>query len=198
MTKKATTTEAATDKKPGTIDLSKVRLSQAYGALTKTKKLLVHVPVRKPPKHQFFRVHPGEDYRLECFVVEKMDDDATYLIDPEVVGLIPDVVRPVRLHLYVTRHGAPALWPLKLPDEDGKTNSWYTSAAEAAEHAMEHWVRMSSNRGNSAYDVITAEGIVTEPAWPDKSLQELIDKAFHERYVNSEDHPLILELTGSG
>ena len=52
------------------IDLEKVRLSQDFAALTRTEKLLVHVPVRKPAKHQFFRVHPGEDYRLECFIVE--------------------------------------------------------------------------------------------------------------------------------
>jgi hypothetical protein len=179
------------------IDLAKVRLSQDFAALTRTEKLLVHVPVRKPPKHQFFRVHPGEEYRLECFVVE-IDGDDTYLVDPEFVGHMPGIARPVRLHLYVTRHGVPALWPVKLPGEDGKTNPWYESAAECADIAMEKWVRLVANRELGAYDVIVAEGIPTEPAWPDKSLEELVSKAFRERYVDSEDHPLLRELLGIG
>jgi len=179
------------------IDLKKVRLSQDFAAMTSTEKLLVHVPVRKPPKHQFFRVHPDEDYRLECFVVE-IDGDDTYLVDPEFVGHMPGIVRPVRLHLYVTRYGAPALWPVKLPGEDGKTNPWYESAAECAGIAMERWVRLVANRELGAYDVIVAEGISKEPTWPDRSLEELVTKAFRERYVDSEDHPLLRELLGIG
>lgn len=179
------------------IDLEKVRLSQDFAALTKTEKLLVHVPVRKPAKHQFFRVHPGEEYRLECFIVE-IDGDETYLVDPALVGHMPGLARPVRLHLTVTRHGAPALWPLKLPGEDGKTNPWHESAAECADIAMEKWVRLVANRELGAYDVVVAEGIPTEPAWPDKTLAELVTKAFRDRYVDSEDHPLIRELLGVG
>ena len=179
------------------IDLAKVRLSQDFAAMTKTEKLLIHVPVRKPPKHQFVRVHPSEDYRLECFVVE-IDGDDTYLIDPELVGLMTGLARPVRLHLYVTRHGAPALWPLKLPGEDGKTNPWHESAAECAGIAMEKWVRLIPNRELGAYDVVVADGIPTEPAWPNKDMGELVTKAFRDRYVDSEDHPLVHELLGIG
>jgi hypothetical protein len=177
------------------IDLDKVRLSQDFTEMTRTEKLLIHVPVRKPSKHQFFRVHPDEEYRLECFVVE-MDGNETYLVDPAVAGAIPGLPRPVRLLLTVTRYGAPALWPLKLPGEDGKTNPWNDSAAECAEIAMERWVRMVANRDLGAYEAIVAEGIPTEPAWPNKSMEELVSKAFRDRYVESEDHPLIRELSG--
>ena len=63
---------------------------------------------------------------------------------------------------------------------------------------MEKWVRLLPNRELGAYDVVVAEGIPIEPTWPDKSLTELITTAFRARYVNSEDHPLILELLGIG
>jgi hypothetical protein len=178
-----------------TIDLEKVRLSQDFATLTQTEKLLVHVPVRKPLKHQFFRVHPGEEYRLECFVVE-IDSNETYLVDTALAGAIPGLARPVRLLVYVTRYGAPALWPLKLPGEDGKTNPWNESAAECAEKAMEKWVRMVANRELGAYDVIVAKGNLTDPIWPDKTMTELVSKAFRDRYVDSEDHPLLRELSG--
>jgi hypothetical protein len=181
----------------GNIDLNTVRLSQDFAAMAKTEKLLVHVPVRKPAKHQFVRVHPGEDYRLEVGIIA-IDGDDTYLVHPAVVGAVPELVKPVRLHLYVTRHGAPALWPVKLPGEDGKTNPWYASAAEAAEVAIKKWIRLVPNREVGAYDVIVAESIPTEPTWPDKSMEELVSKAFADKFIEDEDHPLLRELLGIG
>jgi len=175
--------------------LSAVRLSQNYSQMSKTEKLLTHVPVKRPAKHQFFRVHPDEEYRLEAMVIE-IDGDETYLLHPAVAGLFPDLARPVRLHLYVTRTHAIGLWPVKLPLEDGKTIAWHQSAAEASEIAMERWIRLVANRDMGCYDVIAAEGMVVDPKWPDKSMGELITKAFAQRYVENEDHPLVRELLG--
>lgn len=181
----------------GNIDLNAVRLSQDFSAMAKTEKLLVHVPVRKPAKHQFVRVHPGEDYRLEVGIIE-MNGEDTYLVHPAVMGTVPELVRLVRLHLYVTRQGAPSLWPVKLPGEDGKTNPWNTSAAEAAAVAMEKWIRLVSNRDVGAYDVIVAESIPTEPLWPKKTMAELVSKAFEGKFIEDEDHPLLRDLLGKG
>ena len=60
------------------------------------------------------------------------------------------------------------------------------------------WVRLVANRELGAYEVVVAEGIPTEPAWPNKSLSELVTTAFRERYVDSEEHPLVRELLGVG
>lgn len=185
------------DEKPAAIDLSEVRLSQDFASLAKTKKLLTHVPVKQPAKHVFFRVHPDEEYRLETSVIE-LDGDDTYLIHPGIVGAIPELARPVRLHLYVTRQGAVGLWAVKMPGEDGKVNPWHQSAAEAAQLAMAKWIRLVPNRDLGAYDVIAAENIPTEPAWPDKSMTALVNKAFADRYIDNEDHPLLRELLGIG
>ncbi len=185
----------ATTPTAGGIDLSAVRLSQNFHQMSKTEKLLTHVPVKRPAKHHFFRVHPEEEYRLEAMVIE-IDGDETYLLHPSVSGMFPDLARPVRLHLYVTRTNAIGLWPVKLPAEDGKTNPWHSSAAEAAEIAMERWIRLTANRDMGCYDVIAAEGMIVDPKWPEKSMSELINKAFAQRYVDSEDHPLVKELLG--
>ena len=181
----------------GNIDLNAVRLSQDFSAMARTEKLLVVVPVRKPAKHQFVRVHPDEAYRLEVGIIEIAGDD-TYLVHPAVVSAVPELVKPVRLHLYVTRQGTPALWPVKLPGEDGKTNHWYASAAEAAEVAMKKWIRLVANREGGADDVIVAESIPKEPVWPDKTMEELVNKAFAGRFIDSEKHPVVRELLGVG
>ena len=189
------------DEKPSsvsaTIDLRAVRLSQNYGDQVKTAKVLTHVPVKRPAKHHFIRVHPGEDYRLEAMIIE-LDGDDTYLLHPEVACLFPDLAKPVRLHLYVNRTGSIGLWPVKLPGDDGKTNPWHASAAEAAGIAMERWVRIVANRDMGCYDVIAADGMIFEPKWPDRTMSELVNKAFAQRYVDTEDHPLVKELLGQG
>lgn len=181
----------------GAIDLNAVRLSQDYGSMTKTAKLLTHVPVKRPPKHQFFQVHPEPEYRLEAMIID-LDGDETYLLHPVVAGLFPDLARPVRLHLYVTRTNAIGLWPVKLTADDGKTNPWNQSSAEAAEIAMSRWIRLVANRDMGCYDVIAAEGLIVEPNWPEKTMDELVNKAFAQRYVDNEDHPLVKELLGIG
>lgn len=194
-TKPATKAAPVESSTTSSIDLSAVRLSQNFSQMSKTEKLLTHVPVKRPAKHQFFRIHPGEEYRLEAMVIE-MDGDEPYLLHPSVAGLFPDLARPVRLHLYVTRTHAIGLWPVKLPAEDGKTIPWHQSAAEASEIAMERWIRLVANRDMGCYDVIAAEGMIVDPKWPEKSMSELINKAFAQRYVENEEHPLVKELLG--
>jgi hypothetical protein len=181
---------------PGGIDLNAVRLSQDYSRLAKTRKLLTQVPVKRPPKHQFFQVHSDPEFRLETMVFDL--EGEIYLLSPEVAGMFPDLAKPVRLYLYVTRNGAMGLWPVKLPVEEGKTNPWNESAAEGAEIAMSQWVRLTSNRDMGCYDIIVAEGLAVEPKWPEYSMAELVNKAFAQRYVNSLDHPLVKELSGEG
>jgi hypothetical protein len=45
-------------------DLSAFRLSQDFAADLGVKKLLLKVPVRKPGRQEFFRVHPDHCYTL--------------------------------------------------------------------------------------------------------------------------------------
>lgn len=181
----------------GSIDLNAVRLSQDYGSMTKTAKLLTHIPVKRPPKHEFFRVHPDEEYRLAAMIIDR-DGEEIYLLHPIVTRLFPDLARPVRLHLYVTRAEAFGLWPVKLPTDDGKANPWHQSAAEAAEIAMSRWIRLVTNRDMGCYDVFEATDMNVEPKWPEKTMSELVNKAFAQRYVDNEEHPLVKELLGIG
>jgi hypothetical protein len=47
------------------------------------KKLLTHVPVRKPHRQEFVRVHRDENYRLPAAVIELKEDREYYLIQPQ-------------------------------------------------------------------------------------------------------------------
>jgi hypothetical protein len=49
-------------------DPASLRLSQNFHESLGVKKALITVPVRKPAKQDFIRVHPDPDYRLETAV----------------------------------------------------------------------------------------------------------------------------------
>jgi hypothetical protein len=97
----------------------------------------------------------------------------------------------------INRQGVVFLWPVKLPATDGRVIEWHRAAAEAAEIAMTRWVRIKANMSLGAYDVIAAQGVVSDPAWPDVSFQELLKLGFRSYFVGSFDHPLVKRLTGA-
>jgi hypothetical protein len=56
------------------------------------KKLLTTVPVRKPSKQTFFRVHPSPDYRGMFPVIELKDEREEYVVTNR---LLPDLATEV-------------------------------------------------------------------------------------------------------
>jgi hypothetical protein len=70
-------------------DLSKLRLSQAFTESVGTKKLLTTVPVRKPGKQEFVRVHTESEYRGAFAILELKEDREYYLLMPDIAAEIP-------------------------------------------------------------------------------------------------------------
>jgi hypothetical protein len=71
------------------------------------------------------------------------------------------------------------------------------SAAEAAELAMDKWIRITANMALGAYEISEAIGNLSEPVWPEMSFQEILRIAFRDRIVQSLDHPLVQRLRGA-
>ena len=46
------------------------------------------------------------------------------------------------------------------------------------------------------YRIMKAKGDLGEPEWPSLSLSELLDVAFKDRVISSEDHPIFNKLLG--
>jgi hypothetical protein len=177
-------------------DLESLRLSQDFGTQLGVKKLLTRVPVRKPTKQEFVRVHPSPAYRLETMVLELKSENETYLVPPDMQQeLLSDIV-PVRLFTAITRQGVVILWPCKLPGIDGRTNPWHQTALEAASLAQESWVKVVANMHLGGYETYVAEGTLPDPEWPDLTLQELLRIAFRDRLIDRPDHPVVAQLLG--
>jgi hypothetical protein len=179
-------------------DLSALRLDQSYAGSVGVKKLVTAVPVRKPSKQDFVRVHPGENYRHSpAALLELKEERETYFVTPRVAPALVGEWRPASLFTGITRQGTVFVWPCWLPGEDGKVNEWHRSLAEAAEIAMDKWVRVSANMNAGAYDVFAAIGELPDPVWPEESFEDILGVAFRQRFIDSEEHEVISKLRGA-
>jgi hypothetical protein len=62
-----------------TFDPIRLRLSQDFQSMVGVRKVLVTVPVRKPDRQWFVRIHPEESWRLETAVLEVKEEHANVL-----------------------------------------------------------------------------------------------------------------------
>src|SRR5262245_60923670 len=125
--------QATTDTKvPDPFDLASLRLNASFLETAGTKKLLTTVPVRRPHPQEFVRVHPSPEYRGDFAVIDLKEDREDYLVSPD---LLPELMGEVTLKTIFTainRAGVVFLWPVKLPDPNGRKDEWRISEREAA------------------------------------------------------------------
>src|SRR5262245_52474153 len=180
----------------GTFNLSRLRLGQDFAEQLGVKKLLSTVPVRKPDRQSFVRVHPDPTRRLDTATLTLKDERETYLVDPSLWRELPGELVPTALFTAITRQGVVFLWPVRLPGPDGRLDSWSRSALDATEMAKEEWVRVAANMSLGAYDVFVATGEFPEPEWPEVTYQKLLEIAFRDRFIRVPEHPVIKKLRG--
>ncbi len=178
------------------ISVEALRLSQNFNTMAGVKKMITTVPVRKPSRQDFIRVHPAEEWQLQTALLELKEDREHYLVQPQMWSEIPGEITPKLLVTAVSRQGVCFIWPIRLPGEDGRLDNWNQSALEATEFAKKMWIRVAANMSLGAYEVFEATGTLPEPVWPEITFQELINIAFKGRVIDSPDHPVLKRLSG--
>lgn len=179
-------------------NLDDLRLPQNFGGLAGVKKAFLTIPIRKPRPQSFVRVRHEDDVPdLQTpLLTLKEDREEVFLVDPKLwLELQTEIVAHV-LAIAVDRQNNPFVWPLKVPAQDGRSNAWHVSALQAAAHAKKHWIRVSANMAQGAYDVFEATGKLPEPEWPPLSTQQILQIAFKDKYITSLDHPVLRRLRG--
>lgn len=179
-------------------DLKALALNTSLSAQAATKKRLTAVPVRRPDKQWFIRVHPSAEWQLKTALLELKDERETYLVQPQVRGQIPQEIAHKLLLTAINRQGVVFLWPIRLPDADGKIDDWNRSALLCAEIAMTRWVRVISNGSLGAYECLeVADQAALGPAeWPSTNFKALLQAGFKDRVVDSMEHPVLKRLRG--
>src|SRR5262249_24965075 len=127
---------------PDPYDPAALRLSSDFTAAQGVKKAILSVPVRKPSKEWFVRVHPDESYRLQTAVIELKEDREVYLVAPSLWPVLAgeSTFSPRALFTAQNRQGVLFIWPIRLPGVDGRIDEWSRTALEAVDLAARKWV----------------------------------------------------------
>ena len=79
---------------PNPFDPAALKLDQSFADTVGVKKLLTTVPVRKPNRQDFVRVHPDPKYRLTpAAIIEVKEDREFYLVLPGIAQQLPGELR---------------------------------------------------------------------------------------------------------
>ena len=83
------------------LNLTSLRLSQDFAANLNIKKAIITVPVKKPHRQWFIRVHSNEEFRFQTGVIELKDERETYLAEqmkdaPLAAAMLQPVVQGFR------------------------------------------------------------------------------------------------------
>ena len=185
--------ETAQPEAPDPFDPERFRIDPSKEMIG-VKKLLTTVPVRKPKAQDFVRVHPDEEYRRTFALIEF--DREFYLLTREIARDLPGEFRYCAVFAAVNRAEKIFLWPVKLPDADGRVNDWHRTMGEAALLAQTQWVRVRADMALGAYEISVAEAALSEPVWPEVSFRELLRIGFKGRVVEDFDHLIVKKLRG--
>jgi hypothetical protein len=177
-------------------NLDELRLDPDLTVLAGVREELRHVPVRKPHRQEWVRVHPSPEYQLCCGVYEDKVERETFFVAPAMHGELAGELRPVLLVTAITSQGTVFLWPVPLPGPSGRLIPWHETAGEGCELAKSGWIRLVADMSFGAYRIYVPEGQLPDPVWPDKSFRELLETAFKGRVIDTTEHPVVRWLRG--
>ena len=176
------------------IDLDSIKVNQNFHDQIGVQKKIVHVPIRKPKKQEFIRVHSSSSYRCDFLLLESVMDRETYILDPQL-GAAVDDARVATLLTTINTRGDLFLWPIKHA-LNGNKDSWPRSAFNCAELSQENWLRMEANLNMQSYQANVASSKLDEPSWPELPFDEIIQIACREQYIKDPSHPVLKRLRG--
>ena len=187
-------TKVAEDQSTSSL-LSSLRLPDTY-SMTGGTTIPLKVTYGKLNKHRFSRVHPGNDYKFRCLVVDDKDGGDTYLAAPNMVSLLGNLATPKTIRLTVDNAGTPKLIGEPDIDINARKNLWQTSLKDAIKRAESNWVRVQSNMNAGQYEIVESANDLGEPKWPKLTMEELVNDAFSGRIIDSPNHPYIRQIEG--
>ena len=168
------------------LDLSKFRIDQDFAAHIQSRKVAVTVGVRRPDRQQWVMVHPDRGFRCPVAILEDKANQRTYIVKPEIAPEVTADLVPKLLVAYISTQGAAGLWPIRLPDESGRLDTYNESALLIIDQFAAQWIRLLPNQIERRYDVL--EMAATElpaPKWPEGGFPKLFSLAFRGRVIDS-------------
>src|SRR5690242_11591976 len=86
-------------------NLESLRLSPDADATAGTREILRHIPVRKPSRTEFIRVHTDADMQLATGVFVDREEREVFFVVPDLRAELAGELKPVLLVTAISRQG---------------------------------------------------------------------------------------------
>jgi hypothetical protein len=148
--------------------------------------------VRRLKEAMHLRVYDDPAYMLfNQYIVEPGGTGKeTFFVFPQFRDALGPLTRKVNIHVAVDGHAEYFLLMIRQAQDGQDPNIWYDTARMVAAAATKEWVKVHKPIGGGwGYSTVSHEMLT--PAWPTKTMHELLQTAFEGRIVMSFDHDLI-------
>ncbi len=151
------------------------------------------------PKNTFFRAHPTHEHLFMMVPSGREMDSRMYIIGPglTMAAHLSDSIVAVSCHLIVFPDGELRILERKTAHPGEPLSEYQQSSLNVVEAALNRWVMRQWNKRSGVYDYVEADqSFAPDPEWPEEDFMTLLEKAYEGRIIDSEDHPIYLELAG--
>jgi hypothetical protein len=157
---------------------------------------VLDIPIRRPNKLKFYRVHPTFVVDRDILVVPDGMDETTYLCYPKLIDVFPEAIKRARLYPYIGTDKTLCLWRINHATQKGgkRNQKVFDTAVRAASAAKTEWTRIWWRQEVGHYTHQTARADLGEPLWPDLTFEEMLVIAFEGMVIDSLDHEVLREL----
>ena len=177
------------------VDWESMRLPQDFGDQLKTRRIAVSVAVQKPDRDSWVYIHPDPQWRRIMGLLTDKVNRRIYVATRDIQPEIADDIIPKLLVTYGTRSGGFGLWPIRMPDESGRLDTYNESAHAIVNMHAGKWLRVLLDQSEGAYHIIDDPTCTIPcPKWPEGGINGLLDLAFRGRIINSLEHPAVMAL----
>jgi hypothetical protein len=131
--------------------------------------------------------------------------DDFYFVTPTMLDhhvILPRLRKVTIATVYTWPGGVISLWPVPFAEET-RIACWksaraaYEMSRGRDDKGRLRWVQLCWNSDRRDYDVAIAEGIDSEPKWPDDlDLRKLLKLGFADKIIDSPEHAYVLQLRG--
>ena len=105
---------------PDPFNVAALRLPPSFEQTAGVKKMITTVPVRKPNRQEWIRVHPGEDYRGDFATIHLKQDGEYYLVVPAMIESLRNELTLITIYTAINKAGVVFLWPAPRPSSEGR------------------------------------------------------------------------------
>ena len=126
-------------------------------------------------------------------------DSRMYIIGPRLTmpAHLADSIVAVCCHLIVFPDGELKILERKTAHPGEPMTEYQQSSLNVITAARNQWVTRQWNKRSGVYDYVEADqSYAPDPDWPEEDFMTLLEKAYEGRIIDSEDHPIYLELAG--